>query len=70
MPNCVPKIPAYCHHRSKGLAYVKLGGAFVYLGRHGSPESRVAYERAVTEWLAAAGCPCVGPTATRTAPRS
>jgi len=33
------------------LAYVKLGEQFIYLGAHGSPESRVAYERVVAEWL-------------------
>lgn len=52
MSNRLPKIPPYCHHRVKDLAYVRLGGAFVYLGRHGSPESKLAYDRAVTEWLA------------------
>src|SRR5688500_8636857 len=46
------KIPSYCHHKAKGLAFVKLGCDFVYLGRYGSPESKVAYERVVAEWLA------------------
>src|SRR5436309_10903198 len=52
MPSRTPQIPSYCHHKSKGLAYVKLGHEFVYLGAHGSPESKLKYERVVAEWLA------------------
>jgi hypothetical protein len=29
-----------------------LGGRSFYLGPHGSPESRAAYDRLVAEWLA------------------
>ncbi|MEA2986967.1 MAG: hypothetical protein QOD94_3221 [Alphaproteobacteria bacterium] len=51
MPIRTPQIPSYCHHKSKGLAYVKLGHEFVYLGAHDSPESKIKYERVVAEWL-------------------
>lgn len=45
-------IPSYCHHKAKGLAYVQLNGHFIYLGAYNSPESKIAYQRTVTEWLA------------------
>lgn len=43
--------PSYCHHTPKNLAYVRLGGEFIYLGTYGSPESKIKYERLVAEWL-------------------
>lgn len=43
MPNGLPRVPPYCHHKAKGLAYVKLGSTFVYFGRFHSPESKVEY---------------------------
>jgi hypothetical protein len=52
MSNRNPHIPSYCHHKAKGLAYVKLGHEFIYLGAYESPESRLKYDRVVTEWLA------------------
>jgi hypothetical protein len=45
-------IPAYTRHKPKNLAYVRLNGRCVYLGRWNSPESRQAYDRVVAEWLA------------------
>jgi hypothetical protein len=45
MSICTPRVLAYCHHKSKGLAYVKQGRDFVYLGIHDSPESNVKYAR-------------------------
>jgi integrase len=46
------RIPSYRLHKPSGQAVVTLSGRDRYLGRHGSPESRAAYERAVAEWLA------------------
>jgi integrase len=46
------RIPSYRLHRPSGRAVVTLSGKDHYLGRHGSPESRAAYERLVAEWLA------------------
>ena len=45
------RIPSYRLHRASGCAVVTLNGKDVYLGTHGSPESRAAYQRAVAEWL-------------------
>ena len=45
-------VPAYCRHKSKNRAYVRLSGDFIYLGEYGSPESHAAYQRVVAEWLA------------------
>jgi integrase len=45
-------LPAYCHHRTKNRAYVRLSGEFIYLGAYDSPESHAAYQRVVAEWLA------------------
>lgn len=47
-----PRIPAYCHHRGVGQAFVKIGGRFVYLGPYGSEESRSAYSVIVADVLA------------------
>jgi hypothetical protein len=34
--NKVPHVPRYCRHKTKGLAYVRLDGQFIYLGPYGS----------------------------------
>ncbi len=47
-----PSIPSYRLHKSSGLAVVRLNGHDVYLGRHGTPESRRHYEAVIAEWLA------------------
>jgi hypothetical protein len=52
-----PKPPAYCHHRTKGKAYVRLNGDFIYLGPYGSEESKAEYRRVVGEWLATGRSP-------------
>ncbi len=44
--------PSYCHHRSSGRAYVTINGKPVYLGQHGSQESRDRYRVVVAEWIA------------------
>ena len=46
------RIPSYCLHRPSGRAYVRLGGQQIYLGVHGSLESRTAYRRVVAEFIA------------------
>jgi integrase len=46
------RIPKYRLHRPTGLGVVRLNGHDVYLGLHGTPESRKKYERVIAEWLA------------------
>jgi integrase len=46
------RIPKYRLHRPTGLGVVRLNGHDVYLGLHGTPESRQKYERVIAEWLA------------------
>ena len=45
-------LPAYRLHRAKNLAYVRLEGRMIYLGRAESSASRERYRRVVAEWLA------------------
>lgn len=51
MPRHVNRIPEMKSHRASGQAYVRLDGKYHYLGKFGSPESRVRYERTIAEWL-------------------
>src|SRR5438270_12142080 len=46
-----PRTPSYRHHKPSGQAVVRLDGRDVYLGRHGTQESRAEYDRIVAEWL-------------------
>src|SRR5688572_8769434 len=46
------RTPSYCKHKSSGRAYVTIDGRPVYLGPHGSQESKDEYARVVSEWLA------------------
>ena len=46
------RTPSYRLHKSTGLAVVTVGGKDLYLGRHGSAESRAEYDRVISEWLA------------------
>lgn len=48
-----PRIPSYRLHKASGQAVVTLSGRDHYLGQHGSPESREAYNRLIAEWLSA-----------------
>jgi integrase len=50
-------IPSYRLHRPSGLAVVTLNGRDHYLGPHGTPESRRAYDRLVGGWIAAGRAP-------------
>src|ERR1700738_4903603 len=53
------RVPSYRLHRASGQAVVTLNGRDHYLGRHDTPESRLAYERLVAEWLGSGRCPVV-----------
>ncbi len=46
------QLPQYRVHKSKNLAFVRLGGKFIYLGRAHSPESRVQYHAVISTHLA------------------
>lgn len=47
-----PRIPSYRLHKATGQAVVTLSGRDHYLGRHGTPESKAAYERLLATYLA------------------
>jgi integrase len=51
MPRLSQALPAYRKHKASGQAVVTLSGRDYYLGKHGSKDSRTAYERLVGEWL-------------------
>jgi hypothetical protein len=51
MPRLVQKTPSYRLHSSDGRAVVTIDGRDVYLGKHGSPESKAEYDRIIAEWL-------------------
>ena len=46
------RIPKYRYHKATGQALVVLDGKTIYLGPHGTAESRANYDRMVAEWLA------------------
>jgi hypothetical protein len=48
----VKKVPSYCQHKTKKLAFVKIHGRIVYLGAYGSPDSIKRYEKVIAEHLA------------------
>ena len=48
-PNSIPKLTL---HRASGKAVVRLSGVAVYCGIFGTSDAKVAYDRAVAEWLA------------------
>ena len=43
------KVPSYCRHKARDLAYVTIDGREIYLGRYGSPESKEKYARIIAE---------------------
>ncbi len=45
-------LPSYRRHKPSGQAVVTLDGKDIYLGPWRSKDSKVAYERAIAEWLA------------------
>lgn len=44
------KPPKYRLHKPSGRAYVEIEGKAIYLGKHGSAESRERYARTIAEW--------------------
>ncbi len=61
------RVPKYRLHKGSGQALVQLNGHRIYLGKHGSEESREKYRRIVAEWLANGSSP-VSPTMAGTTP--
>lgn len=45
-------VPKYCLKKSRNLAYVTINGKQKYLGRYGTPQSKMAYARVIKEWKA------------------
>ena len=69
MPRPKSLKPSYCLHRSSGRAFVKIDGKPVYLGMHGTQESRDAYDRVIGEWIARGRMPAPRPATSGTEPR-
>jgi len=44
------RIPSYRLHKPTGQAVVTISGRDIYMGRHGSPESKVLYAKLIAEW--------------------
>ncbi len=53
------RVPTYRRHKPTGLAVVTIGGRDVYLGKHGTPESRAEYDRPIAEWLVTSRRPMI-----------
>jgi len=45
------RIPKYRLHKTSGRAVVRLEGRDIYLGKHGTDESKQEYHRVISEWL-------------------
>lgn len=69
MPRLVRQPPKYSKHKASGQAVVTIGGVDIYLGRHGSRESREKYAQTIKEWEARNGAPPPKPGATLTIAR-
>jgi hypothetical protein len=46
------RTPSYRPHKASGQAVVTLNGRDIYLGVHGTKQSRATYDRVIAEWLA------------------
>ncbi len=46
------QIPKYRLHKPTGRGVVRLNGRNIYLGTHGTPESKERYRQVIAEWLA------------------
>jgi hypothetical protein len=44
-------VPSLQHHKPSGRARVTINGRDIWLGKWGSPESRLAYDRIIAEYL-------------------
>jgi integrase len=53
--------PSYRLHKPSGQAVVTINGQDVYLGKHGSAESRLEYDRILAEWLTNGRQPSTSP---------
>lgn len=49
------KVPELRLHKPTGQGYVRIDGAFRYLGRYDDPQTQQRYHRMIAEWMAA-GC--------------
>ena len=45
------QIPQYRLHKPTGRGVVRLNGRDIYLGTHGTPESKERYRQVIAEWL-------------------
>jgi len=45
------RIPKYSLHKATGQALVRINGKAIYLGEHGSEESKAKYDRLIAKWL-------------------
>ncbi len=52
-----PRQPSYRLHKASGQAVVTINHHDHYLGVHGTPESRLRYERLITTWMAGEPAP-------------
>jgi hypothetical protein len=50
VPRYTIRIPKYRLHKASGQAVVTLNGRDVYLGKHGTPESKARYNQLIGEW--------------------
>lgn len=56
MPRLTRNVPKYRLHKASGRAVVSINGRTIYLGKHGTDESRAVYDRLIAEYLAAGRC--------------
>ncbi|MDG2130616.1 MAG: hypothetical protein P8K08_21635 [Fuerstiella sp.] len=45
------RIPKYSLHKATGQALVRINGKAIYLGEHGSEDSKAKYDRLIAKWL-------------------
>ncbi len=50
MPRLTTRVPKYSLHKASAQAVIRLNGRDIYLGRHGSPESKAKYRSLLAEW--------------------
>lgn len=46
------RLPKYRHHKGSGQALVRIHGERIYLGKHGSEESKQKYRCIIAQYLA------------------